>query len=116
FSRTLRWSYGAMKGRETDAWQAAVAARPLLELVPAVAQAGFDGLYVDRAGYEDGADQVERTLTRLLATPPLRSDDGRFLFFSLVDYKQGSQGGVPCRPLHRNSLHPRPEQPADPAS
>ena len=39
-STTLRWSYGAMKGRPDD-WAAQLAAKPVQLAVPAVAAAGF---------------------------------------------------------------------------
>ena len=50
-SSTLRWSYGAMKGRAAD-WSAQLAGQPLSYVVAAAAAAGFDGLWVDPAGFE----------------------------------------------------------------
>jgi phosphoglycerol transferase len=86
YSRSLRWSYGAVKGRETDRWQSETASLPLEEMVPTLIQAGFSGIYVDREGYEDRGIQVEATLWRLLNTEPVRSRDDRFFLFDLTSY------------------------------
>jgi phosphoglycerol transferase len=86
YSRSLRWSYGAVKGRETDRWQGETASRPVEDMVPILAQAGFAGIYVDREGYEDRGARVEATLRRLLDAEPVRSRDDRFFLFSLTAY------------------------------
>lgn len=85
-SHSLRWSFGAMRGRETSAWQESVGAKPVDELLPTVALAGFDGLWVDRKGYKDGGVEIEGCLRRLLGSESLRSRDGRLLFFDLREY------------------------------
>jgi phosphoglycerol transferase len=82
-SRTLRWSHGAMRGREADAWQRAVAGQPPPELVRTLIQAGFGGIYVDRFGYRDRAVKLEKALTGLIGREPLVSGNGRLAFFSL---------------------------------
>ena len=35
-SKTLRWSYGAMRYRETDRWLSKVSAEPIDQLVPSI--------------------------------------------------------------------------------
>ncbi len=82
-SRTLRWSYGAMKGRGADAWQRNVSMGALPAQVGAISQAGFGGIWVNRDGYGDNGNAMARDLTALLHAPPLASDDGRLLFFRL---------------------------------
>lgn len=84
-SKTLRWSYGAMKGREGDGWQRRVVAKPLPEFVETLALAGFGGIYVDRFGYGDQAAEMEAALSRLLETGPIVSGDQRLTFFNLCD-------------------------------
>jgi phosphoglycerol transferase len=85
-AHTLRWSYGAMKGREADDWQRGLMARPPAERLPLLALAGYGGLYIDRAGYEDHAAALEADLARLLDTAPLVSSSGRFAFYDLAPY------------------------------
>jgi phosphoglycerol transferase len=82
-SKSLRWSYGAMKGREGDAWQRRVAGQPLPEMVKTLVAAGFGGIYVDRFGYADQAAQMEAALSKLLETEPIVSGDRRLAFFNL---------------------------------
>ena len=87
-SRALRWSYGAMRGRYADLWQAHVAGEPVDEMVRRLAFAGFDGIYIDRAGFLDVGAALEAELTRRLGTPPMLSRNGRFSFFRLTDHAQ----------------------------
>jgi phosphoglycerol transferase len=83
-SRSLRWTYGAMQGRECDRWQRAVLAKPPEEMVRELAAAGFSGIYVDRFGYADGGVELEAGLRRTLGGPCLVSSDGRFAFYAMT--------------------------------
>jgi len=87
-SRHLRWSYGAMRGRDGDVWQQWVADTPARELVDTLAAAGFSGLYVNREGYPDGALGLRAALERLLGQSPVQSEHGRYLFFDLIAYRE----------------------------
>lgn len=82
-SRTLRWSYAAIRGRETDAWLKDVSGKPVDEMMNALVFAGFGGVYVDRFGYGDQAASLESQLRQALGVAPITSGDGRRLFFSL---------------------------------
>jgi phosphoglycerol transferase len=87
-SRHLRWSYGAMRGRDGEVWQQWVAALPPRELVDTLAAAGFSGLYMNREGYPDGALGLSAELESLLSQSPVRSEHGRYLFFDLIAYRE----------------------------
>jgi phosphoglycerol transferase len=82
-SKTLRWSYGAMKGRFADAWQKAAADQPTPDLLRTLAVAGFSGVYVDRAGYDDRGAAIDRDLARETGARPIESDDHRLAFYNL---------------------------------
>jgi phosphoglycerol transferase len=69
-SKTLRWSYGSVKGRPADLWQRRLAGKPVPEMVRDLRAAGFAGIWVDRSGLTDGGAALERDLRRLLGTPP----------------------------------------------
>ncbi len=85
-STTLRWSYGAMKGRPED-WSAQLAAKPVQLVLPAVVAAGFDGLWVEPGGYSvPRAEALRSQLTNLLGQPPLVSRQGDLWFFDLRPY------------------------------
>lgn len=82
-STSLRWSYGAIKGRAAD-WQAQLAGQPLGYVVSAGAVAGFDGLWVDPSGFPPAkAQAIRQALERLLGGPPLLSPLADLWFFDL---------------------------------
>jgi phosphoglycerol transferase len=87
-SRTLRWSYGAMKGREGDAWQQFVTSQPVEQMVKTLAQSDFAGIYLDRYGFADQGSELESKLIYLLDSKPLVSANQRLAFFSLAAYKK----------------------------
>ena len=74
-TRTLRWSYGAMKGRAGDDWLALMSLREPEDQVDLAARSGFGAIYLDRRGYVD-AGAVDATLRRRLGPPIAQSDDG----------------------------------------
>lgn len=80
-SSTLRWSGGAMRGRESDAWQQHVLTLPPAEQLAALAAAGFAGIQVSRLGYDDLGQQVEAQLRQQLGVEPLVSPSGDEAFF-----------------------------------
>lgn len=86
-SRTLRWSFGAMRGRPSD-WPSRLTGEPLAKVVSAVSAVGFSGVYLDRRGYDDNGAKVVRELKRSLGALPIESRDRRFVFFSLRAYNR----------------------------
>jgi len=87
-SHNLRWSYGAMKGRDGDTWLQQTSARPIPEMLDTLAYAGFSGIYIDRLGYRDEGSALEGELKGLIHQEPLVSNDKRLAFFDLTDFKQ----------------------------
>lgn len=87
-SDKLRWSYGAMKGRKGDAWQRETAQKPLDELLETLSIAGFDGIYIDRNGYDDKGVGVEYGLSNLLGQEPIVSSNERLVFFNMEEYNK----------------------------
>ena len=84
-SRSLRWSYGCVKGTKGNSWQKQLANQPTQALVRLLAEAGFHGVYLDRFGFADGGAAIESDLKRLTCTKPLVSRDKRLVFFKLPD-------------------------------
>ena len=82
-SRTLSWSYGAMRGRSGDQWDKGVAAQPLPQMMRSLQAAGFTGLWINGDGYEDRGAAMKDSLTRELGAAPIISDDHHLLFFSM---------------------------------
>jgi phosphoglycerol transferase len=92
-SKALRWSYGAMKGREGDSWQKRVSSLPVGELVLKLAFAGFNGIYIDRYGYADKGAQIESEIAHTLGSEPFISGDGRLVFFNTTEFNKRLKEG-----------------------
>ena len=82
-SSSLRWSYGATRGRETDLWQQQVTSKTTADMLEALALSGFDALYIDRWGYGDGAVALEARISGVLKLSPLVSANRRMAVFNL---------------------------------
>lgn len=98
-----------MKGRPTD-WSAQLAGQPLSFVVASVAALGFDGIWVDPAGFEAGkAHQVRAALRSLLGAATLVSPDRDLWFYDLRAYRarlQGAAGPAPLALLRQRALYP----------
>lgn len=98
-SRSLKWSYGAMKGREGDLWLRAMSVLPIEEQIQKIAASGFGGIYVDRRGFKDHAVELESQLKSLTPTAPIISEDGNLAFYLIK-----STGNIPVMILLPPSL------------
>ncbi len=56
--------------------------------MPAISAVGFEGVYVDRAGYADNGAAAMQHLTKILSVQPSESTDKRFLFYDMRYYNQ----------------------------
>ncbi len=90
-SRTLRWSWGAMIGRQHD-WGRAVDALPMSDKVRVLAESGFSGIWIDRWGYtgkeRPAYAELEKELGAIVGEPFLVSTRGRYSFVSIERYRQ----------------------------
>ena len=87
FNNSLRWSWGAVKGRPEDLTPSFVN-RPLESLLPDLDALGFDGVYIDRRGFADEGREIESRLESLLGEAPLVSKDGTKSFFDLRPFRR----------------------------
>lgn len=94
FDDSLRWSWGAVKGRPEDLTPS-YQGRPLDSLLPDLDALGFDGIYIDRRGFPDHGEQVESRLEALVGPPPLVSRDGTKSFFDLRPYRRAAPASTP---------------------
>ncbi|MGH7136713.1 MAG: hypothetical protein ACREHD_13305 [Pirellulales bacterium] len=81
-ARSLRFSHGAMRGRDADQWHRSLEELPVDEMLDKIADAGFAGIYIDRRGYADEAAQLEAELASRLGQSMV-SRDARQSFFVL---------------------------------
>lgn len=90
-TRTVRWSYGAMKYRAVDGWQRTVAgAEPVPRMLERLVLGGFDALLVDRKGLNPRrADAFRAEIDRVLGhgSPRLTHSDGRLVVYDLRPYR-----------------------------
>ena len=84
-SVSLRWSFGAMKGRYWDSWQGDLLTRPIEDVLEAAAVAGFGAVCIDRNGYADRAASIE-TWLRGMGLPSIESRDGRLSLYDIGPY------------------------------
>ena len=84
-SKSLRFSYGGMRGRPGDLFYRDLATKPLDYQLKVLREMGFAGIYIDLRGYKDHGKEVVSELTRLLGSPPesVRAD-GNVVFFRLI--------------------------------
>jgi len=108
-SRQLRWSYGQVKGLPGD-WQAELAGQPLPYVLAAAVAAGFEGLWVDPAGFEPAVvPALHANLRSLLEEEGLISPDGDLWFFDLRGYAarlRRAHSASELALLRRRTLHP----------
>jgi len=85
-SNTLRWSYGSMKGRAEDNWEKEISSQDLPTMTKSLAFAGFNGIYVDSYGYADKGNETISSLSSILQTTPIISENERLYFFDMTKY------------------------------
>jgi phosphoglycerol transferase len=79
---SLRWSYGGIRGRESD-WQLWWAQQPLPQMLRGLAAAGFDAVTVDRRAYPGDGAVFARRVGAELGAPRGASPDGQQIWFDL---------------------------------
>ena len=86
-SETLRWSYGATKGRDGDKWFEAVSNYPLEKRIETISLAGYSGIYIDRRAYlAEEINILEKSIGDILGETPTYSNNGVLEFFNMSDY------------------------------
>jgi phosphoglycerol transferase len=83
YSRTLRWSFGAMKGREASEWSRKTSALPVRSMLAELRRKGFAGVIVHRAGYKDLGRSLEASLQDELGSETIVSDNGEVVLFPI---------------------------------
>jgi len=96
-TKTLRWTFGAMRGRPEDLWQRIIGKFPLPKQIAALRDLGFSGIVVDRRGYEDQAKALDGAFVQegLLSS---ESDDVHE-FFPLPDIRSATDRAFAVAPI-----------------
>lgn len=83
-SKTLRWSFGGMKGRPGDLFYRALGEEPLSKQLEVIKKLNFAGIYIDCRAFEDNGKSIIEAWSHLLGAPPtLTADDGAAVFFRI---------------------------------
>lgn len=86
-SDTLRWSYGGMKGRESDQWNAMVSDLPMQDMIDAIISEGFRGIYIDTMAYtSEELAELQTEIEEVIEESAIISDNGMLLFYNLYPY------------------------------
>jgi phosphoglycerol transferase len=94
-TETLKWSFGAVKGRVPD-WQTRIETLDITDKLTAIALMGFDGLYIDRNGYPDRAATLQTELEAAIGTKPTVSGDDRLVFFNIEELAHEIRSNTPA--------------------
>ena len=107
-TRTVRWSFGSMKGREVNEWHEEVAADPAPRMAQRLVAGGFDAVCVDVFGYtEPDGEKVVAEMTAVCGPPILRQADGSRLLFDLRPLRARALKDVGEAGLDRNGARDR---------
>ena len=87
-SRTLKWSYGITKGSSQDQWIKSLSELPVEGMVYKAVVAGYRGIYLNTAGYEDGGKEIGDKLSAILNEKPIISDTKDQVFYNLTNYRR----------------------------
>ncbi|QNA91162.1 sugar translocase [Massilia sp. Dwa41.01b] len=83
-SRSLKWSYAGMKGRNGDGFFRALAQEPVEKQIKVIRRLGFAGVYIDRRGYADNGQAIVQRFTEALGHgPAIERADKEIVFFPL---------------------------------
>jgi phosphoglycerol transferase len=83
-SKSLRWSFAGMKGRDGDGFYKSLSQESVEKQLEVINRLGFAGIYIDRRGFDDNANGMIAKLTDVLGTgPTLSRVDGEVCFFKL---------------------------------
>jgi phosphoglycerol transferase len=83
YSDTLKWSYGAIKGREGSKLLEEISSKDTVEMIRSMKEAGFGGIYIDRWGYKEGEIKcLEKELEREIGFPSIEDRTGRYVYYS----------------------------------
>ena len=85
-SDSIQWSFGVMKGTKEDIAIRKIADRPVEEMIEQVSLAGYDGIFLNRDGYEDR--RLEEDIIKFLNIDPLISEDEKFVYFDMSEFNK----------------------------
>ncbi len=91
YTDDLRWSYGAMQGREEAMWQESVASESPEDMIGDIVENGYRGLYFDKAIYDGqnkdiASEDLISQITEIVGIEPIMNGGGDLFFWDLTYY------------------------------
>ena len=83
FTDDLRWSYGAVRGRNNIAKSLNVDGGIGYKFVKEIQDAGFSAVYIDTAGFDDGGAEIISFYSDELGLTPIISGDGKLYTYDI---------------------------------
>ncbi len=102
-TKTLRWSYGGMRGRIESDWQKNLDANDPVSMLAQVAAVGFQGVVIDRPGYPDNAAALLKAAAPYTGAPTLGSKDNRLYYLDLTGLRARLQRELGDEALKQSS-------------
>ena len=84
----VKWSYGTVIGRENVAANIYGDDGISMAFVQRVIDNGYNGIYIDVYGYEDGGISINSFYQEVLGLTPIISSDGRLYYYNLGDLSE----------------------------
>ncbi|MDL2324196.1 hypothetical protein LJC61_03470 [Ruminococcaceae bacterium OttesenSCG-928-A16] len=94
-SSTLRWSYGAYKGRPSAVALETLQAKPTQQMLQQAAASGFTVLYIDKRGYEPAHfEQFIFEIEQITGAAPLISWDETLYVYNIKEYAETTRAAL----------------------
>lgn len=85
YAPNLRWSFGGVSSRDTQAYELYCDEGMSDEFIEQLIEAGFQGVYINRNGYMDGGDEIINFYNRKVNSEPIISRDGCMYYYKLQE-------------------------------
>ena len=86
-SDALKWSYGGIKGRDSDLWNKTVSEMDVQSMITTLVETGFKGIYIDKRAYtEDEFEKLSTEIESVIDVKPIISKDECLVFYNLYPY------------------------------
>lgn len=94
FTDNLRWSYGAVRGRDARSRELYIDEGMSYDFLSGIKGAGFDAVYIDLDGYEDDGEQILEFYNGL-GIDPIVAENGRLYLYDI----SGLEVAAPSIPM-----------------
>lgn len=92
-SKNLKWSFGAIEGREEANWYAWASSLPIQKMLPTIAMVGFNGIYIDTSGCINGWEWQEK-IAKITNGQLYTSSNQKIILMDISEYAQQIRGSL----------------------